>query len=514
MNTFLSRLERTLHWVLDRTAGTYIALLLALGFSWTGAWAITTYDVTNTPDMYLDVGIDATQTTGIAVTYPYRNGLQVTFPNTTGAVLEVKQGFRVEHIYASTVTLDSTNKRFTLAGTVTRDLCWNVAKAYTGCGNGQTFSRGATVRLVDDARLFNLRANIDRVNTFIGSGQLTSSQITQAFLDLNSVTNTERNAFTFVNDGNVIYNTTAGSPQYRAGGVWYNFGTGSAVANATDAVAGVIQIITLENLRSRTATGSVAQNVLSPRWITPIGSGSATKGLIPQMDGNGVLSVRLGGNGTGGTLGIASGALLMFQRASAPKAIYAGSNGNVLASDGNNWASRTSPAKTEAVVTAASSNLGASSTAENTLSPTWTGTGIDANTLAAGSIVRITFGGNYRHDAVSGSDKITFRIKIGGTTCMDYEVNQRINGTTQSWSLTTDLYVRTAGAGGTAYCTGQASVTLSSTGASLPRTTVSTGISLNTTVQRQVNLTVQFGTSDGDNLVNIQGGSIQVFAAP
>src|SRR4029077_13266614 len=89
------------------------------------------------------------------------------------------------------------------------------------CGAGQNFSKGAIVELTQDARLFNMKANIDRNNTVTGSGSWNCTSTSQPCFFMNSVTTAQENNFNFGNNlVGVVYNSTVGAPQFRAGGVW------------------------------------------------------------------------------------------------------------------------------------------------------------------------------------------------------------------------------------------------------------------------------------------------------
>lgn len=70
-----------------------------------------------------------------------------------------------------------------------------------------------------------------------------------------SITTTQRDALTPAN-GAFIYNTTAGLPQIYYGGAWYDFNTaGTATPNASDTVAGKVEIATTAESISGTDTG-------------------------------------------------------------------------------------------------------------------------------------------------------------------------------------------------------------------------------------------------------------------
>lgn len=287
--------------ILPRIIGIVLASVLFINpLSAVAAYPNRSWDVANVPATRLKVRISATQTTSIQLNAPSRNGVTLTWPTTTGGVLYLKQGTREEHIYYETATVNATTKVVTLTGTVTRGLCWNQSTGFSGCSDGQIFTPGAAVIYANDSRLYNLKANIDRVNVFTGSGQISSNQTNQAVLRLNSVTTTQRNVFTRVGDGDQIYNSTVGAAQYRAGGAWYSFGSGAALVNATLTVAGRGQVASTGAILARTATGSTGgENFLSARYTTASGglSGVRKAGYVMVTDKTGFGSGTLLGKG-------------------------------------------------------------------------------------------------------------------------------------------------------------------------------------------------------------------------
>lgn len=199
-------------------------LILSVG----GAFAATSYDVHDVPDMYLNAGITGSQTTGIQVAGPIRNGETVNFPTTSGGVLEIKQGSRVEHLYYGSATVNNTTKVVTLAGVI-RDLCFNVGRTFTSCNNGRIFSKGASVRLVDDARLLNLKANVDRSNTYTASGAV--QFLLSGSLAIPTFSSTaERNQQLGANPGGParIACVTGTACYVYVNGSWKEFGTATA----------------------------------------------------------------------------------------------------------------------------------------------------------------------------------------------------------------------------------------------------------------------------------------------
>ena len=250
-------MRHLLRWFASQTLGFYLnlcALLALVGLA--SAAQTTSWDVHNLPQMYLDASIGASQTANIKISALVRNGSTVTLPTTTGGVLRIRQGSRVEDISFTGATVNSTTKVATLLG-VTRDLCWNLANSLTACGNGQAFSKGAIVELNVDARLLNFKADVDRMNTFSGSGGIFCSSASQPCLYTLGVTTAQRNAFSFGTAAGYypdIFNTTLGVRQYWNGSSWVNYGSGSTV-NATTTVKGASELATVADVSGSTILG-------------------------------------------------------------------------------------------------------------------------------------------------------------------------------------------------------------------------------------------------------------------
>ena len=263
----------------------FIALVLLPHVS----YGAISYDVVNAPQMFLDESITTTQTTGIKLSAPTRNGETVTFPTTTGAVLRIRSGSKVEDIRYESATVNQTTKVVTLVS-VTRNLCWNIVGLHVSCGNGQQFSKGSTVELNIDARLLNKKANVDRANTFVylqtfASGAVISG--TRYPLKLSEFTTDQRNALT-PEEGMMLKNTTTGTMNMYVGGAWVAIGS-STTENAGNFTAGKVQLIGTNTgaLLNRTMTGSTGPFVLSPSITKWTSSGSTDHGKLPLLDQSG-----------------------------------------------------------------------------------------------------------------------------------------------------------------------------------------------------------------------------------
>lgn len=351
-----------LRWLIDRAAGTYLSLaLLALGgFGIAAAANPTSWTVHDVPDMTLNTRISATATTGIKINPPQLNGTNMIFPTTSGGILQVKQGTRTEQIYYSKATVDATTKVITLTGSVIRDVCWNGTTTFTSCSNGQIFTPGATVREVNDARLFNLSAHQDRPNAFTASGGVAFSGSGSFRLPVFASAAERDRQLPVPLNGMVVY-VTADAVNYQyIGGAWTTFASG-VTPSATESATGKAELATILDQISRLAAGdSGGPLVLQPKYLTSSGSihgsgSSANYGRIPILNLNGALPATMGGLGQNN---FSSGSVLIAQGSGAAISIPAGAANNVLLSNGRGWKSALSPGdKLLCAITADSSNV-------------------------------------------------------------------------------------------------------------------------------------------------------------
>lgn len=270
----MKHVRKIIGWIAESTARTttgigVLCLVLMVVIGGTSASTITSWDVHNTPQMFLNASITSTQTTSIRIAAPVRNNETITFPTTSGGMLRFRQGSKVEDVYFSSGAVNSTTKVITLYG-VTRDVCFNLARTVVGCGNGQQFSKGAIVELNVDARLLNLKANIDRENVFTasgaiqfsGSGTLRAPLFANATIRDRQIPSPETFQFACL--------SSTGKCSIYAGGAWTEIATATgSFVNATTTVAGKVQVSTTGSILSRAATGSTnAANVLTANRVT------------------------------------------------------------------------------------------------------------------------------------------------------------------------------------------------------------------------------------------------------
>lgn len=480
---------------MKRILSSLTGLALCIGlFAQPAHAAITSYDALNLPVMYLSTPITSpTQTTNIKIAALQRNGETVTNPSTTGAVLRITQGSKVEDMHYTSATVDPVTKVTTLIG-VTRNLCWNVAREYRSCGNGETFSRGAIVQLNTDARILNLKANIDRPNVFSASGAISFSGSGSFKLPFFANPTARDQRFNAPQPFQLSCLTDTGKCSVYAGGAWTEFATATgSFVNASDSVAGKVQIITLAHLQSRTATGSTgAQNVLTPRWVVKNASGSVSAGRIPQLNHNGLLDASFGAMGSGT---YAMSGVLLGNHNKKFTTVAPSSSGNYLRSNGQEWVSTGAPSddvEVRKVSIVDSSEVGASSTAQANMNVTYD---IPAGDWAAGSAYCLRAEVEYDMTNTGGTDTVAFTVRLDSNNVVAFSNITADNVTNQSVYIDACIVARTTGASASVYGFGERGVEHINDGNRGNSGTATVDMTQDLTLQ----ISAQFNVSDSGN---------------
>lgn len=488
-------IKTSLRWLVDHLAGTYIALALLVLAGGTGLAATTSWDVQNLPQMNLDVSISSTQTTGIKLSALQRNGTSVTFPTTTGAVLRIRSGFRVEDIHYTSATVAS-DKVVTLVG-VTRDICWNRASDIRGCGNGQSFSKGAVVELAVDSRLLNFKANKDRVNLLTGSGQIAGTGTGQSLVDLPCITTAQRDAFSYVTTGGeVICNSTLGVFQYRIGSNWIAFGSGTTT-NASETVGGKTEMANGIEISMRTMTGgTTAPLAISPFYLLQNGSGSASAFKIPLTGANGAISVTLGGTGTGS---LTDSGVLIGNHKDKFTQVQPGSSGNVLKSNGTSWISGGDPTNISVrLISGATVTTNTLADPQSATNFTQTGSITSTRLNQQGAVFHIHAGGVFGW----GTDgNMVLSLKLGGTVVGTCSFLPTTNGT--AWNVDWYITVRKIGASGVLQSS-SFGVLGSGAGGKVCAGGNEQTTSFDTTTTKTVNVAANFSTVQAAHTINME----------
>lgn len=258
----------------------------------------SSYKVVNGPQMFLGNSITATQTTGITLAAPQRNGVSVTFPVTSGAILRLRNGSFTEDISYTSATVNATTKVVTLVG-VTRDICWNIFNNYTSCAGGLFFPKGSIVELSVDARLLNRAAKTDTQNNFTASGAINFPRDGSGTLSFPVYsTTTARDHNILPKNGVTACSDADGVCYFYMSGGWSTFGT-STTSNAMESLSGKVQLGTVSAMSGRTITDATtgAPVVAQTRYMTASGGISFRKNAV-LLDNRGYLSGSVLGTGT------------------------------------------------------------------------------------------------------------------------------------------------------------------------------------------------------------------------
>lgn len=430
----------------------------------------------------LQSALNTSATTGVTVKLKKING---GFPTwVTGAhqimiVQKTRTQTKVEKLNVASGTTQTAVGIVTL-GTLTRKISLTDGTDTSGTGTAQSFTQSAAVYIAWTTTDAEQTVKKEETNTLTGDGAIRSSSTTTPVVRLNNVTTTQRDAMTAAN-GDKIYNTTTGTEQTFKGGAWTDVGdTGTPDGSTT--VAGKFEEATVAEQGAATATGeSGARLVPANANIvkTSSGAGDENKLVVP---------------GSAGTLDI------NFLATGTP-------DGTKFVRDDGTLVTPTFSGVTTFIgsVTAASSAVGSASTAENAMSPTFTGTNsIGAGTLAAGDVIHVRFSGNYRLD----SGTLTVLMKVGGVDTSVVVGTFPVNTTTEQYDV--DIYVntRSIGATGKIYAGTTASTQLDRAGTG--RSSAIGEATVDTTGALAITFTAQYSASDAQHAITIQAGVITI----
>jgi len=387
---------RALNYITDSTARTVTGLvvlvaLVLIGTHYVGAATITNWTVHNSPQMNLDVNVTPSQTTGIKLATPQKNGVDYTFPTTSGGVLRIRRGAYFEDIHYTSATVNS-DKTVSLTG-VTRNICAQYGDTIQSCGDGLQLYAGDIVETSVDARLLNWKMNVNTANVCTASGCLTFSGSGSLALPTFS-SETVRNTQLGASPGGpvrVSCLTSTNACYYYAGGAWISFGSGTTV-NATTLVAGKSELATVSDLSGSTVIGdSNANLVIGANLVTRSSSGAVNnRNKVVATNNRGYLS----------------GALLC-------SGSYNANGGKTYCSGTGGWVSATQAItyfdKTVFVAISSSATIGASSTAEADFDTNqYT---VPANDIVSGVAYEVTGAGSTGWNAGTR----TIRLKLGST---------------------------------------------------------------------------------------------------
>lgn len=254
------------------------------------------YDI---PVMYVHHYINETQTLNVTLVPPIRNNEEITIPAMSGAIFEFTRGGEVETIFASRVTVNSSTNIVTLTGSVIRDVCFNVARTLSGCGDGNTWSKGTEVRLVTSAKRLNRYVDNSRPNALNASGALSFYGSGSFAIPTFATTAARDQQLGASPSGPVRTACVVGdSCYYYLGGSWIKYGSGStAVASTT--VRGGVELATVADLSGSTVIGdSGAPLVVGTNLVIRHSTGALNnRNKVVATNNQGYLSGSLLGSG-------------------------------------------------------------------------------------------------------------------------------------------------------------------------------------------------------------------------
>lgn len=215
--------------------------------------------------------------------------------DTNTGVAKINTGTSSEWVAFTAITTGATANgvtRQTLTG-VTRGL----KKDATSLTDNDTSIQqdhavGSPIKIVHHSAEMNKLVQNDADNTLSGantiSGTTTYTGTTESALVVQSVTTTERDAFTTTTNGNIIYNETAGEFQVYQGGAWSTVSSGSTQPNASTTVAGKVEEATVAEQIALTATGATGARLYAAvANMVNSSAGAGDEGKILLLDSSG-----------------------------------------------------------------------------------------------------------------------------------------------------------------------------------------------------------------------------------
>lgn len=151
---------------------------------------------------------------------------------------------------------------------------------------------GVTVVLSDDWKYFEdiqtaVNSKFDTAGGTI-TGPVAFSGASTTFR-IPNLTEAQRDALVSPQNGLILFNTTSGEFQYYDSGAWQTVGTAS-VPNASETVAGVVELATAAQSGSATSIGETGARLVMPNSLNVTTSaGAADAGKNPVLNASGIL---------------------------------------------------------------------------------------------------------------------------------------------------------------------------------------------------------------------------------
>jgi hypothetical protein len=437
-------------------------------------------------DHQLLSAIDSTQTTGILIAPRIVNGASRAFSATSGILQfteTVPGGIKVEWIKFTNIT-DEGNDVVELTGVV-RGLAYD-SNSEVGGEDPQTFSRGATVRLVVDHRALNFMPRTNTVNTYTAKQIISGGWEPPVFASAaarDAAFPTPWNGlWCIVTNGglqeeHVYYNST-----------WNVTGITTPLPSATESLEGKAELATLAEHISATTGPKVIQAKNTRKNST-----GAAEGIVPVLDSTLSIDETLGG--TGQTT-YTKGDILGATGPNALGKLAVGTDGQILQADaasphGFRWFT---------LNTAASYLLGSVHT-DVTVTGTTTETSLFSIVVPGGAMgingvlrVRVHIPTNNRTATNS------IRLKFGGSNVFAFAYTNATNYENCIY----DFEIRNKGS----LTSQEAFQTMNRASSASSSYTANTAI--NTAINQTLEVTAQLGSSLGGNTVTFDSATIEI----
>jgi hypothetical protein len=416
--------------------------------------------------------ISAAQTSGITVTadaYTTASGTKYGQFPTGNSILKLTsttQSNVTKVEFMGVESASQTGAAVTL-GTCIRDLDWEDGSDFTSQSDGLAFPAGTTVELVWTVQHAENTPFKNNANTFTAKQDFDAGIGATVFADkaaLDAVLGD-------YSDGDTGFYVTAEGLFYnKAGGAWVAVGD-TGTANASETVAGKVELATATQENAGTDTGDTgAPTFVRPSNVTTVDNLASTEeGLGSALVGHeGGTTVKAKLDAVDITLGTIS---------TLARKLYAN--------------------------TAASSAAGGTGTTEKAFDVSYS---IPAGSLAVGDVLKIKAVFTKTNASVGATDNSTVRLKLGSTTIGIVADNDDAAGV-KNVIIETELVIRSIGESGAIYSSAFGSRTPHPTDG--PSTAFLHQLLLgvntfDTTGALSVNASIQFATDNGSNTAILQ----------
>lgn len=220
-----------------------------------------------------------------------------------------------------------------------------IPKFGTGAGSATGLEHfvGSSIGCVNVARPLNILGLITSEKLDLTGGTLTGplgfSGAANRGLSVVSLTTAQRDALVGVPDGTEIFNTTTGMFNDRTAGAWVDRASGGVFPNASEAVAGKVELATNAEMGLGTSVGGTGARLVPPNdQLVKASSGAPDANKLAVLDNTGKFAAGFIPAGTDPSKVpladyTAKGDILAASAASTPVAVTVGANNTVLIAD-------------------------------------------------------------------------------------------------------------------------------------------------------------------------------------